>query len=96
LRESDEDENSEMPTYEEVEESIQKLKNGRAPDEMTSHRKLLNMDGNNWQKKLHELTCAIWKEEKCLKTGKLVLSALYLKKLINLTAITIEALHYWI
>jgi len=30
---SDEDENSEMPTYEEIEESIKKLKNGRAPDE---------------------------------------------------------------
>jgi len=30
---SDEDENSEMPTYEEIEESIKRLKNGRAPGE---------------------------------------------------------------
>jgi hypothetical protein len=30
---SDEDENSEMPAYEEVEESIKRLKNGRAPGE---------------------------------------------------------------
>jgi len=30
---SEEDENLEMPTYEEIEESIKKLKNGRAADE---------------------------------------------------------------
>jgi len=33
IEESDKGENSEMPTYEEIEESIRKLKNGREPGE---------------------------------------------------------------
>jgi hypothetical protein len=36
---SDEDENLEMPAYEEVEESVKKLKNGRAPSEDKSYLK---------------------------------------------------------
>jgi hypothetical protein len=36
------------------------------------------------------------RKRRCLKIGKLVSSALYSKKVINLTATTIEASHDWI
>ena len=39
---SDEDENSEMPTYEEIEESIKRLKNGRAPGEDNITPEMIN------------------------------------------------------
>jgi hypothetical protein len=35
-------------------------------------------------------------KKRCLKTGKLVLSAPYSKGVINMAATIIEALHYWI
>jgi hypothetical protein len=60
---SDEDENSEMPTYGEVEESIKKLKNGRAPGEDNIIPEIIKYGGEQLAKKLRELTCAIWKEE---------------------------------
>src|SRR5215469_18839947 len=90
---SDKGENLEMPTYEETEESIKKLKNGRAPGEVNIIPEMIKYGGEQLVKKLHELICAIWREEKMPKTGKLALSAPYSKKVINLTATTIEALH---
>ena len=90
IEESDKGENSEMPTYEEIEESIAKLKNGRAPGEDNIIPEMIKYGGKQLVKKLHELTCAIWREEKMSKIGKLVLSAPYSKKAINLTATTID------
>jgi hypothetical protein len=57
---------------------------------------MIKYGGKQLVKKLYELICVIWREEKMPKTGKLVLSAPYSEKVINLTAIIIEALHYWI
>jgi hypothetical protein len=54
----DKDENSETPTYEEVEESIKKLKNGRAPGEDNITPEMIKYGGKQLAKKLHELTCA--------------------------------------
>jgi len=53
-----------MPTYEEIEESIKKLNNGRAPGEDNITLEMIKYGGKKRAKKLHELTCAIWKEEK--------------------------------
>jgi hypothetical protein len=53
----------EMPPYEEVEASIRKLKNGRAPGEGNIIPEMIKYGGKQLAKKLHELTCAIWKEE---------------------------------
>ena len=61
---SDEDENSEMPTYEEIEESIKKLKNGRAPGEDNVTPEMIKYGGKQLAKILHELTCAMWRKEK--------------------------------
>jgi hypothetical protein len=60
---SNEDETSEIPTREEVEESIKKLKNGRAPGEGNITPEMIIYGGKQLAKKLHELTCAICKEE---------------------------------
>jgi len=87
-------ENREMPTYGEIEESIKKLKNGRASAE-DNIPEMIKHGGKQLVKKLHELM-SYGGKKRCLKTGKLVLSAPYSKKVINLTATTIEALHYWI
>jgi hypothetical protein len=77
---SEEDENLEMPTYEEIEESIKKLKNKRTPGKDNIIAEMIKYGV----------------KKRCPKPGKLVLSAPYSKKVINLTATTIEALHYWI
>ena len=60
---NDEDGNLEMPTYEEVEESIKKLKNGRASGEDHITPEMIKYGGKQMAKRLHELTCAIWKED---------------------------------
>jgi hypothetical protein len=61
---SDEEENLEMPTYEEIEESIKKLKNGRAPGEDNIIPEMIEYGGKQLAKKLKELICAIWRKEK--------------------------------
>ena len=93
---SDEDENSEMPTYEEIEESIKRLKNGRAPGEGNITPEMIKYGRKQLAKTLHELTCAIWKEEKMPEDWETGIICPIFKKVINLTATTIEALHYWI
>ena len=54
----------ERPTYEEIEESIKKLKNGRSPGEDNIITEMIKYGGKKQTKKLHELICVIWKEEK--------------------------------
>jgi len=49
--ESDKGENSEMPTYEEIEESIAKLKNGRAPGEDNIIPEIIKYEGKQLVKK---------------------------------------------
>jgi hypothetical protein len=61
---SDEDEHSEMPTYEEIEESFKKLKNGKAPREDNIIPEMIKYGGKQLANKLQELICAIWREEK--------------------------------
>ena len=48
---SDEDENSERPTYEEIEESFKKLKNGRAPGEDNIITEMIKYGGKQLAKK---------------------------------------------
>jgi hypothetical protein len=78
--ESDKGENSEMPTYEEIEESIKKLKNGRAPGEDNIIPEMIKYEGETTGKKITRTNMCHGGKKRCLKTGKLVLSAPYLKK----------------
>jgi hypothetical protein len=64
IKGSDEEENLEMPTQEEVEESIKKLNNGREPGKDNITPEMIKYGGKQLAQKLHELICAIWKEEK--------------------------------
>ena len=96
IEESDKGGNSEMPTYEEIEESIAKLKNGRAPCEDNIIPEMIKYGGKQLVKKITRTNMSYGGKKRCPKIGKLVLSAPYSKKVINLTATTIEALHYWI
>ena len=64
IEESEKGENSEMPTYEEIEESIAKLKNGRAPGEDNIIPEIIKYGGKQLVKKLHELICVKRKEKK--------------------------------
>ena len=64
IEESDKGGNSEMPTYEEIEESIANLKNGRAPGEDSIIPEIIKYEGKQLVKKLHEIICVIWREEK--------------------------------
>ena len=48
-----------MPTYEEIEESIAKLKNGRAPGEDNFMMEMIKYGGKQLVKKLHKLICVI-------------------------------------
>jgi hypothetical protein len=92
----DEDANLKMPIYEEIEETISKLKNGRAQGEDCIKPEMIKYGGKQLTEKLYELTCAIWKEEKMPKKWETGIICPILKKAINLTATIIEALHYWI
>jgi len=53
IEESDKGGNSKMPTYEEIEESIAKLKNGRAPGEDNIIPEMIKYVGKQLVKKLH-------------------------------------------
>ena len=53
-----------MHTYEEIEESITKLKNGRASGEDNIIPEMIKYAGKQLLKNLHKLICAIWREEK--------------------------------
>jgi len=64
IEESDKGENVEMPTYVEIEESITKLKNGRASGEDNIIPEMIKYGEKQLVKKLHEVICAIWREEK--------------------------------
>jgi len=66
IEETDKGENVEMPTYEEIEESVTKLRNGRASGEDNIIPEMIKYGGKQLVKKLHELMriCAIWREEK--------------------------------
>ena len=57
IEESDKGENSKMPTYKEIEESIKQLKNGRAPSEDNIIPEMIKYGGKQLVKKLHELIC---------------------------------------
>jgi len=59
IEESDKGENSEMPIYEEIVESIKKLNNGRAPGEDNIILEMIKYGGKQLVKKLHELICVI-------------------------------------
>ena len=54
----------EMHTYEEIEESITKLENGRASGEDNITPEMIKYGRKQLVKKLHKLICAIWREEK--------------------------------
>jgi len=59
IEESDKGENSEIPTYGEIEASIKKLKNGRAPSEDNIIPEMIKYGGKQLVKNLHELICVI-------------------------------------
>ena len=65
IEESDKDENSEMPTYEEIEESIAKLKNGRTPGEDNIIPEMINPLNaelnHNCKSQLAEFFCGVFK-----------------------------------
>jgi hypothetical protein len=61
---SDEGENLEMPTSEEIEESVKQLKNGRAAGEDNIITEMAKYGGKQLVTKLHDLICVIWREEK--------------------------------
>ena len=52
-----------MPTCEEIEESIAKLRNGRAPGEDNIIPEMTKYGGKQLVKKLHEIICVIWRED---------------------------------
>jgi hypothetical protein len=85
-----------MPTYKEMEESIKKLKNGRAPGEDNIIPEMIEYGGKRLANKLQELICVIWRQEKMPADWKTGIICPIFKKVINLTATTTEALHYWI
>jgi hypothetical protein len=62
--EKDKCKNLEMPINEEIGESIKKLKKGRAPGEDNIIVEKIKYGGKQLVKKLHELICVIWREEK--------------------------------
>ena len=62
--ESDKVENVEMSTYEEIEESITKLKNGRASGEDKIIPEMIKCRGKQPVNKLHEIMCVIWRGKK--------------------------------
>ena len=75
--ESDKDENLDMPTYEEIEESTKKLMNGRAPGEDIIIPEMIKYGRKQLVKKLHKLTCVIWREEKMPEDWKTVIICPY-------------------